>query len=277
MIPQFVPTAFMPQPAAGGAYSGPGDVVSGATAWWGLRGYNAAVSNGSTKSVNVRRSSDNTTQDFVILSNGNLDVASISSFIGGGNGFVTTLYDQSGTNNLTQGNAANQPQLILSGLGSLPIMQSTGSQFMFVTTSTVDTQPFTASAVAIRTGSFTSSGMCLTSQSPFVQLGFQSVANTLHFFAGTDINVSANDNVWRSLNAVYNGASSVLYVDGTANSGNAGTNNWGSAGTTWGFMGFVGGSYILNGDQTEGGLWPIGFSATQAANMSTNQHSYWGF
>ena len=67
-------------PAA--TYSGPGDIVSGATAWYGLRAYNAAYATGSNKAINVRRASDNTTQDFLILASGALDIASANTFAG---------------------------------------------------------------------------------------------------------------------------------------------------------------------------------------------------
>jgi len=73
------------QPAVcsgGGGYQGPGDVVSGATAWYGLRGYNAAYATGSNNAINIRRASDNSTSNIVILSNGNLDTATAASFAG---------------------------------------------------------------------------------------------------------------------------------------------------------------------------------------------------
>src|SRR6516162_198744 len=114
-------------------FVGPGDVVPGATAWWGLRGYNAAVSNGVTKSVNIRRASDNATQDFVILSNGNLDTASIATFISGTTGFVTKLYDQSGNgNDQAQAAAANQPQIFLNAISSLPEISFVHSSVLFL-------------------------------------------------------------------------------------------------------------------------------------------------
>jgi hypothetical protein len=69
--------------AGGGlTYTGPGDIVSGATAWYGLRAYNAAYATGSNNAVNVRRASDNTTQNIVILSNGQLDIATATTFAG---------------------------------------------------------------------------------------------------------------------------------------------------------------------------------------------------
>jgi hypothetical protein len=63
-------------------YTGPGDIVSSATAWYGLRAYNAAYATGSNNAVNVRRASDNSTQNIVILSNGNLDIATANTFAG---------------------------------------------------------------------------------------------------------------------------------------------------------------------------------------------------
>jgi hypothetical protein len=63
-------------------YTGPGDIVSSATAWYGLRAYNAAYATGSNNAVNVRRASDNGTQNIVILSTGALDIATANTFAG---------------------------------------------------------------------------------------------------------------------------------------------------------------------------------------------------
>jgi hypothetical protein len=64
-------------------YVGPGDIVSGATAAYSLRAYNAAAAlPGTTKAVNVRRASDNATKDILILPDGNLDVATANAFAG---------------------------------------------------------------------------------------------------------------------------------------------------------------------------------------------------
>lgn len=61
--------------------------------------------------IRVRRSSDSTEQDIGYLSDGKLDVASLTTFIGGGSWFVRTIYDQSGnTRDMPQATAAQQPQ-----------------------------------------------------------------------------------------------------------------------------------------------------------------------
>ena len=65
--------------------------------------------------IRVRRSSDNTEQNIGFV-NGYLDTASLLSFVGAGNGFITTWYDQSGNaRNMTQTTAGNQPRIVTSG------------------------------------------------------------------------------------------------------------------------------------------------------------------
>jgi len=65
--------------------------------------------------VRVRRSSDNAEQDFGFVDDV-VDMASIITFCGVVNGYVTTWYDQSGLGkDVTQATAANQPQILASG------------------------------------------------------------------------------------------------------------------------------------------------------------------
>lgn len=68
----------------------------------------------SGSAVRVRRSSDNAEQDIGFAS-GRLDTASLLSFCGVGNGFVTTWYDQVGSTNATQTTAGSQPQIVDTG------------------------------------------------------------------------------------------------------------------------------------------------------------------
>lgn len=68
--------------------------------------------------IRVRRSSDNTLTDIGFLGNGSFDATSYLAFIGGGNGFAHTVYDQSGNSrNQVQANAAAQPQIGVDGNG----------------------------------------------------------------------------------------------------------------------------------------------------------------
>ncbi|MFO0266236.1 MAG: arabinofuranosidase catalytic domain-containing protein, partial [Cyclobacteriaceae bacterium] len=67
--------------------------------------------------IQVRRSSDNTTQNIGFDGSGNLDLASVLAFVGGGDGFVSIWYDQSGMGrNATQGTLALQPRIVTGGV-----------------------------------------------------------------------------------------------------------------------------------------------------------------
>jgi hypothetical protein len=68
--------------------------------------------------IRVRRSSDNTEKNIWADAIGNLDTAALLSFCGSGNGFVTAVYAQNSNRNedLIQATAANQPQIVTSGV-----------------------------------------------------------------------------------------------------------------------------------------------------------------
>jgi len=73
--------------------------------------------NTTTSVVRVRRSSDNTEQDFTATQ---ITDGTLTTFTGVNDGFVTTWYDQSGnSNNAAQATAANQPKLVSSGVVEL--------------------------------------------------------------------------------------------------------------------------------------------------------------
>jgi hypothetical protein len=103
------------------AFTGLLDTYPNAAAAYSLRKLRTAYTG---NAIRVRRSSDNTEQDFGFVNNV-LDTASLLTFCGAGNGFVTTWYDQSGNaRNSTQTTAANQPQIVSSG--SLLLLNTKG-------------------------------------------------------------------------------------------------------------------------------------------------------
>ena len=90
------------------------DLYSGAAAAYSLRKLKSSYTG---SAIRVRRSSDNTEMNIGFDSDGNLDTYSLSAFVGTGNGFVTTWYDQSGNNNpLFKNSATNQPRIVNSGV-----------------------------------------------------------------------------------------------------------------------------------------------------------------
>lgn len=99
--------------AGGTSYVGILDTYTNAAAAYSVRLLRSAYTG---SAIRVRRSSDNTEQDIGFTSLGNLDESALTTFVGAGNGFVTTWYDQSGNAaNATQSTAINQPQIVGSG------------------------------------------------------------------------------------------------------------------------------------------------------------------
>jgi hypothetical protein len=80
--------------------------------------------------IRVRRSSDNAEQDIGFVGV-DLDTAALLSFVGAGDGLVTTWYSQSGFFNLTQTSSASQPAIVLGGtlqtLNGKPCLKFDGS------------------------------------------------------------------------------------------------------------------------------------------------------
>lgn len=67
--------------------------------------------------IQVRRSVDNTMQNIGFTAGGDLDITALMAFVGGGSGFVSIWYDQSGNGrNMTQATQVNQPRIVNSGL-----------------------------------------------------------------------------------------------------------------------------------------------------------------
>ena len=88
------------------------DDYPGAAAAYSLRKLRSAYSG---NCIRVRRSSDDLEQDIGFISNV-LDTASLLTFCGAGDGFVTRIYDQSGVNNYAgQSTLFRQPLIVSSG------------------------------------------------------------------------------------------------------------------------------------------------------------------
>lgn len=67
--------------------------------------------------LKVRRSSDNTTAEIGYNADGSLNTTALLSFVGAGDGFVETFYDQGANGrHLTQATAANQPRIVSAGV-----------------------------------------------------------------------------------------------------------------------------------------------------------------
>jgi hypothetical protein len=90
------------------------DLYPGAVAAYSLRALNSAYTG---YAIRVRRSSDGDFKDIGLLYDGSLDTESLLSFVGSGDGFVSTWYDQSGEgNDAVETTASGQASIVLSGV-----------------------------------------------------------------------------------------------------------------------------------------------------------------
>lgn len=256
-------------------FSGAGDVVSGATFWGGLRAYNAAAI-GVLAAIRLRRTSDNTEQDFGTIAGGGLNLAGISSFQGAANLFVTKLYDQSGNaNHFVQATAANQPQFIPSGFGSLPVVRFNHTNATLLRNATITTinQPWTLTALAKQTTVLGTFDTAFSVSGGNGGIYFTS-STTIDIFAGISLNGTQVTNTMFALIGLANGASSVISINGTETSGNASTNAIGNLSNQ--SLGDDGAGDNFTGDGGEWGLWASGFTGAQRTSMNSNMRNFWG-
>lgn len=276
----------MPQPGAA-AYVGPGDVVSGATVFYGLRAYTLA-SIGSNL-FNITRSSDSTNKTFVSIAGGGFNTA--DAFFNGSTYQLNTLYDQTGNgNNLTPGSTSNGGNLLLTGgPGGRPCIQftSAGPQSLVkLAASAVGAQPNSGSLVLNNLGSGAASSIFtlndgVGTNTAYHDLGVDaSGTGNVYIYAGSVGTATCSQNAWHSVQALFNTTSSQLMVDGAATTGlSVGTQPGGIAGAGQVSMGASNNVSTVNpynGKLEEAGYWHGDKSASFAA-LTANQRAYWGF
>lgn len=255
-------------------YQGPGDIFSGASAWYGLRAYSAAAAAAGQKAINIRRTSDSTTSDIRVLSNGNLDVATATTFCNATTCFVVTAYDQSGNaRDATQATTTAQPQLVFNCLGTRPCMTFVTASSQVLASSTANISAlYSIASVAIRTANFTAFGGILADNAGN-GLAFNNAASSIWEEQGVGAHVDngVTDSAWHSIIAVFDAAvssGSSITADGVLSTGTLAAATVG-AGLMMGDdnTGFLGGSI------GEAGFWPT--IAMPAATMCHNQFVYW--
>lgn len=257
----------------GGGYHGPGDLVPTWTAWYGLRGFSAAFATpGTGKAVQLVRLIGGATQDIVILSSGDLDVATATTFCSTTCG-INIFYDQSGNGNDLD--VSTRPSFGFSVLGAHPAGQFNGTTEYIRSTNTVTVaQPFTMYAVANRTsGTGYQAALITLNINGFI--GFANSANNAAFLTlGGEIDKAATDGTTHSLIGVANAASSILTVDGADQAGSVVTSSGISAENL--YMGAAASvTDIFAGNLFEAGLAPSLISGRPA--LASQAQAYWGY
>jgi hypothetical protein len=196
------------------------DTYSGAAAAYSLRSLSLAYG-GSV--VRVRRSSDNTEQDF---SAAQITDGTLATFCGAGNGFVRTWYDQSGNSRHAAQNVnASQPKVVDNGgvileNGKAALDFNGTSHWLVSNFGSTTSIPTTTTAVFNKRVS--NIGVIYDGYS------VQSILyDNIRLASGNPvlIGTSIGINEQHLSFALYNGASSSLYIDSQLNvSGNTGSN-----------------------------------------------------
>jgi hypothetical protein len=195
------------------------DAYGGAAAAYSLRSLSA---NYTGPVVRVRRSSDNTEQDFTATQ---VTDGTLTTFCGAGNGFVRTWYDQSGNaNNAGQATTASQPQIVSAGSlileASKPVIKFDGSDDTLIqVNNTTISQPFTTVIAAKRNGSPSGSQNLFRAASgdsnPTAVIYWNASVGDIQIFAGSVISL-ANTSTNNLLVAVaWAGSASVRSLNGS--------------------------------------------------------------
>lgn len=248
------------------------DLFPGAVAAYSLRKlrndyYGAAI--------RVRRSSDDAEQD-IGFDGIHLDTASLLSFCGVGDGYVTTRYDQSGNGyDATQSTASAQMRIVSSGalevdVNGNPALFSNGAQHSYlVATHAAIPQPWSVLNVSqydrtTATIAWSSSPLCFN--------GYYDALKPLSLYAGKYLNRGTIATGRYVLFSVANGTSSTYSENGTAVTGDAGTNAIGA--NTLQLSG-QGTSRELLGLDQEMIYWSGDLSANRTT-VEADVNAYWG-
>lgn len=192
---------------------------------------------------------------------------------------VDTCYDQTGNglDMVNSGLYTTRPLLIFNALGSFPAITCTGTTLLTRASGLSGAQPFTFYGAAKRFSGTASSAILATynSVAGSPEFGFGSASNVGYIYAGSFANGgSQTDGSFHTMQALVNGASSIVSVDGTDSS----TINPGSgslpAQVSLCSEPFVGDP--LTGSVFEAGILPT-TTPTERGNLNTNARAYWGY
>lgn len=274
------------------AFAGPGDVVSGGTAFWSCsRAYSSATKG--TKACNICLPTDSACADISSDSvTGIVPVPIIDGTTCNNSTHICTVkefYDQTGnSHNAIQTTIANRAIYVATSLGSaLGYAQFTASnsQSYVDSTSLSLSQPYTFISYSQRNGAVTSFGITVATNTTSVNpgIGYANSANLARMGDTSAVTASAIDNAWHSIIGVFSGASSNLVVDGSATSASIGVGGSTGAGFCVGGSGKSPGPSACDSSATyftgllaEGIAYATtGFSSLQYANMNSNQASFY--
>jgi hypothetical protein len=227
------------------------------------------------KGINVVRASDSATADIGFDAFGFPDKAAETAFCNATTCKLVTMYDQCGSNNLTQATDANRYTRSTGPSGNFNSSSATASTQTHVGASNITPATGVVSLTAVAQRSVSTNGCGwirenaganrLQATGSFVD-GWSELGGT----SGT-VTSAATDTVWHSGVGVINGASSVLSIDGVETTGTA-TGN-----TVAGAPAFLGAASTTC-KQVEAVVWDnVALTAAQRNYIISSQRRSWGF
>lgn len=281
----------------GGGYVGPGNLTLTGTLvkYWGWSCVTAAYSGNAIDLADA--ATGNTTGTRLQCSSGVLVAlvsASACTFVTGNacstlavtcaiSCVVVTKYEQIGTADcavsvrcdLTQATNANRPTYTATGgAGGKACEAYIATQTLVTTAATTINQPFSLGTLDSRTGGTASLSNIFETNATFSGVYHSGTAANVQIYAGgLSANVAATDNAFHALQTVFNGASSIIAVDGSGTTVSPGTNAWGTDVLATGNG--SGGSFI--GVNCEEMVFSGANSGADNTALSANQHTRFGF
>ena len=266
------------------------------TAFWQVPGLTPAgaysvrrlIYNYAGMAMQVRRSSDNTTQNIGYTGAGDLDTAGLTTFCGSNTCYVTIWYDQSGAaNNAVQASNGNQAIIVNSGtintVNTKPALLFSGSQYYIATLSSLSaTTSHTLAGVAKGAGAFAVlSNTSAANQNSALGTGeTPGGAGAAGWYGGyaqdAPYGAGSTNNLLNSLAKTFQNGSCVItgYFNNTSIFTNSGTcYNLTSANIDVGSQNGSG-NQLMNGSISESIVYLFALTSTQLTNLYNSEKAY---
>lgn len=270
---------------AAAGYQGPGDIASGAIAFYSAgRAYNAAYAAAQSPLADlVDTTTGLATCTLNVGTNGFANLTAVVCPTGAptvsvmtfctvthAGCSITKLYDQTGNgNHVVQATLANMPALTFNAQNGLPCAAGTNTAAMNLESAGTISQaaPYSLISVVERTGSFTTLQRIMRNGTAGAGgMNWSVSANTINVNNGTSAALTANDNTFHALLDVASGTAPLFAVDSSANTSTL-SNGTTALSSNIFFMG-VGTAAVLAGFVCESGLWAADLNSSYQAMLA---------
>lgn len=266
------------------AFTGLLDTYTGAAVAYSAARRLATAYTGSL--IRVRRSSDNAEQDIGYDGSNVLDESALTTFVGAGNGFVTTWYDQSGNSkNAIQTTAILQPKIVSSGSvilkNSKPNINFTAQRFNIASTNISSTSLFSFVGNSSTSTSYSAGFISYQSSpidAPELRFGMGGNGNTNnHYWNGGYLSITGTTSY--VLNKIHTvtfaaGITFTYYGNNTSSATGTRAGTWNTGSSNFSIGGYSAQGLTKDGDMQEFIL----YNSDQSANrtgINTNINTFY--